>query len=64
VPADEDIEGVKVGVALVAEREEDDEDGGKQLDGEDGRDEACSDGAGIDGDLHWGAIIAGMLLGF
>jgi hypothetical protein len=39
VAVDEDVEGVKVGVALVAEGEGDDEDGGEKLDGEDGGDE-------------------------
>jgi hypothetical protein len=53
VAVDEDIEGVKVGVTLVAEGEGDDEDGGEKLDGEDGGDEMRGDGAGIEGELHW-----------
>jgi hypothetical protein len=63
VAADEDVEGVKVGVALVAEGEEDDEDGGQEFDGEDGRDESGGDGTGIESELHWDAVIRGSSLG-
>jgi hypothetical protein len=63
VAADEDVEGVKVGVALVSEGEEDDEDGGQEFDGEDGRDESGGDGTGIESELHWDAVIGGSSLG-
>ena len=41
-----DVKGVEVDVALVAEREQDDNERREQLDGENGHDEAEGDGAG------------------
>lgn len=59
--AEHDVEGAKVDVALVAEGEGDDEDGGEKLDGEDGDDEPEGDGAGLDAQLHWpgSGVVAG-----
>jgi hypothetical protein len=53
VAVEQDIECMKVGVALVAEGESDDEDGRKKFDGKDGGDEARGDGTRREGEVHW-----------